>query len=163
MVSSYLIAYKKPCCAEAVDHCTVKRCLFSNLYCLLRTAFSVCHNNSEILRCADIAHSFMLEYGTGIWVRKHKFFCKSQRKFLYVFIFIRQMQKHIRIKVSLIAEYAVCTVAPIFKIGFILRKPCGIKTISPADQHDSKPVFRRHPNDPFVAVDQTVLPGWKFF
>ena len=67
-------------------------------------------------------------------------------------------QQHIRIHVHRIAEKAVCLVAAVFKIGFVLRKAGGVHAVPAADQHNGEALLVRYPHHAFMAVDQPMLP-----
>ena len=72
------------------------------------------------------------------------------------------MQQHIRVEIASVAKDPVRAVTAIFKIGFVFGKPGRIKAVSAADEHNGKPVFRRHPDNALMSVDQPCLSGGKF-
>ena len=72
------------------------------------------------------------------------------------------MQKHIGVEKILVAEKPVSTVTPVFKIGFILCITGGVVAVTATDKHNRKPVFRRHPHNALMTVDESVFTFGKF-
>ena len=77
-------------------------------------------------------------------------------------ISVGNAKKHVGMEVLLISKKSVRLITTIFKISLILRVAGRIEAIAAADQNNGKTVLRRHPYDPLVSIDQTILSLRKF-